>query len=98
MGKYDALFEDEDDVFAGTPQSKFWDIIQVANDELVKDQMDTLLEKFAVMETMLIKEHGEEKLNNIIKEYTFDNSEEIEFNKKSTYLEFAGEVISRLDS
>ena len=98
MGKYDALFEDEDDVFAGTPQSKFWDIIQVANDELVKDQMDTLLEKFAVMETMLTKEHGEEKLNQMVKEYTFENSEEVEFNKKSTYLEFVGEVISRLDS
>ena len=98
MGKYDALFEDEDDVFAGTPQSKFWDIIQVANDELVKDQMDILLEKFAVMETILIKEHGEEKLNKILKVYTFENSQEVEFNKKSTYLEFAGEVISRLDS
>ena len=34
----------------------------------------------------------------MIKEYTFENSEEVEFNKKSTYLEFAGEVISRLDS
>ena len=98
MGKYDALFEDEDDVFAGSPKSKFWDIVQVANDELVKDQMDTLLEKFAIMETMLIKEHGEEKLNQIIKQYAFENSEEVEFNKKSTYLEFAGEVISRLDS
>lgn len=98
MRKYDALFEDEDDVFAGTPQSKFWDIIQVASNDLVKDQMDTLLEKFAVMETILIKEHGEEKLNQILKEYTFKNSEEIEFNKKSTYLEFTGEIISRLDS
>ena len=98
MGKYDALFEDENDIFAGSPKSKFWDIIQVANDDLVKDQMDSLLEKFAVMETMLTKEHGEEKLNHIIKEYIFENSEEVEFNKKSTYLEFTGEVISRLDS
>ena len=98
MGKYDALFEDEADVFAGSPQSKFWDIVKVANDDLVKDQMDVLLEKFAVMETLLTKQHGEEKLNQIINEYTFENSEEIEFNKKSTYLEFAGEVISRLDS
>ena len=98
MSKYDALLEDEDNIFGGSPKSKFWDIIKIANDEIVKDQMDHLLEKFAVMETMLLKEHGEEKLNQIIQQYTFENSEEIEINKKSTYLEFTGEVVSRLDS
>jgi len=98
MGKYDALFEDEADIFSGTPQSKFWDIVNTANDELVKDQMDLLLEKFTVMESLLTQQHGEEKLEQIIKEYSFNNSQKVEFNKKSTYLEFTGEVISRLDS
>jgi len=98
MSKYDALFEDEDDVFLGTPQSKFWDILNTANDELVKDQMDTLIEKFTVMETLLHNQHGEESLEQIIQEYSFKNSIEIESNKKSTYMEFAGEIVSRLDS
>jgi len=98
MSKYDALFEDENDIFAGSPQSKFWDIIGIANDELVKDQMDRLLEKFTVMETLLSQQHGEEKLENIIKEYSFQNSTEVQYNKKSTYMEFTGEIVSRLDS
>ena len=98
MSKYDALFEDEDDVFLGTPQSKFWDILNTANDELVKDLMDTLIEKFTVMETLLHNQHGEESLEQIIQEYSFKNSIEIESNKKSTYMEFAGEIVSRLDS
>jgi len=98
MSKYDALLEDEDNIFGGSPKSKFWDIINIANDEIVKDQMDQLLEKFAVMETMLLKEHGEEKLNQIIQQYTFEHSKEIDNNKKSTYVEFTGEVVSRLDS
>ena len=98
MSKYDALFEDEDDVFAGTPQSKFWDIIGTANDELVKDQMDKLFEKFTVMETLLTEQHGEVTLENMLKEYSFDNSIEVQYNKKSTYMEFTGEIISRLDS
>ena len=98
MGKYEALFEDEADIFTGTPKSKFWDILNTANDDLVKDQMDILLEKFTIMETLLTKQHGEEKLDQIIKEYSFENSEEVSFNKKSTYLEFTGEIISRLDS
>lgn len=98
MSKYDALFEDDGDIFAGSPKSKFWDIINTANDDLVKDQMDLLIEKFTVMETLLTDKYGEEELNRIINEYSFKNSEEIEFNKKSTYVEFAGEIISRLDS
>ena len=98
MSKYDTLFEDEDDVFLGSPQSKFWDILNTANDELVKDQMDLLFEKFTIMETLLTDMHGEEKLEQIIKEHSFENSVEVEFNKKSTYMEFTGEIISRLDS
>jgi len=98
MSKYNALFEDEDDIFAGTPQSKFWDILNTANDEVVKNQMDILFEKFTIMETLLTQQHGEEKLEQILKEYIFTNSTEVEFNKKSTYVEFTGEVISRLDS
>jgi len=98
MSKYNALFEDEDDIFIGTPQSKFWDILNTANDEIVKNQMDMLFEKFTIMETLLTQQHGEEKLEQILQEYNFANSTEVEFNKKSTYVEFTGEVISRLDS
>jgi len=98
MSKYNALFEDEDDIFIGTPQSKFWDILNTANDEIVKNQMDMLFEKFTIMETLLTQQHGEEKLEQILQEYNFTNSTEVEFNKKSTYVEFTGEVISRLDS
>ncbi len=99
MGKYDALFEDELDVFAGSPKSKFWDIVQTANEQIVKDQMDRLLERFTVMEMLLQQQLGEEKdLEKMIDNYSFENSIEVESNKKSTYIEFTGEVISRLDS
>jgi hypothetical protein len=98
MSKYTALLEDENDIFGGSPQSKFWDTINTANDELVKEQMDILLEKFTIMETLLTNIHGEEKLDEVIKEYSFKNSVDVELNKKSTYMEFTGEIISRLDS
>jgi len=98
MAKYDALFEDESNIFGGSPKSKFWDILNQASDDLVKDQMDQFFEKFTVMETMLIKEYGEDGLDRAIKEYAFENSSQIEYNKKSTYLELTGEIVCRLDS
>ena len=98
MNKYEALFEDEDNVFGGSPQSKFWDIINQASDDLVKHEIDKFFERFTVMEMHLTKEHGEEGLNKLIADYTFANGAEVEYNKKSTYVELTGEVVCRLDS
>ena len=96
--KYEALFEDEGNIFGGSPQSKFWDIINTASNDVVKDQMDKFFEQYTVMEMLLTKEHGEDGLKRVIQDFTFQNSEEVEFNKKSTYIEVTGEVVCRLDS
>jgi len=98
MGKYDALFEDEDNIFTGTPKSKFWDIANQASDDLVKDQFDSFIEKYTVMENMLCELHGEEKLEEMIKQYAFENSMQLEEDKKSTYVSLTGEIVCRLDS
>jgi len=97
MDKYEALFEDEDNIFGGSPKSKFWDIVNSASDELVKDQFDIFMEKFAAMETMLIKEHGEEAIEELINKFIFENSAEVEHYKKNAYLELTGQVVTRLD-
>lgn len=94
--KYEALFEDEDDIFGGTPKSKFWDIANQANDDLVEDVFDSLFEKMAVMEYFL-EQNGIE-VDNQIKRFVLENSEMIETKKKSLYLEYTGEIVCRLDS
>lgn len=96
--KYEALFEDEDNIFGGTPQSKLWDIMNTASDDLVKDQFDQFVEKFAVMEKLLEKHYEEEELQNIIKTYPIENGMELENHKKSLYVELTGDIVCRLDS
>ena len=98
MSKYDALFEDEENIFGGTPRSKFWDIANTASDDLVKDQFDTFIEKYTIMENMLCEIHGEEKLEQLIKSYALENSLSLEQDKKSTYVALTGEIVTRLDS
>jgi len=95
---YEALFEDEDNIFGGSPKSKFWDIANTASDDLVKDQVDQFVERFTVMEMLLTKEYGEDGLNKLIENFSFENSSEVEYNKKSTYVELTGEIVCRLDS
>lgn len=94
--KYEALFEDEDDIFGGTPSSKFWAIANQASDDLVKDVFDSLFEKMAVME-YLLDEQGIE-VDGRIRQLALEHSAFIEQKKKSLYVEYTGEIVCRLDS
>ena len=96
MGKFDALFEDEDDIFAGTPQSRYWDISRQLSQDLVKDEFDGVVERLAVMEAMLSESHEYEDLDRTIKSYALSNMAQVEELKKSVYMELAGQLIYRV--
>ena len=98
MSKYEALFEDETNIFGGTPESKYHDIANQASDEVVKHEFNKIVEKFAVMEALLTKIHGDDELEKIISNYAFENSMDIETKKKSLFIEFTGNIVMRLDS
>ena len=93
------FLEDEDDIFTGSPKSKYFDISKQANDEIVEDEFDKLLEKFAVMEILLSKNKDEDfDINKMIKQYAFENADEIMEMKKGLYIELTGDIVCRLDS
>ncbi len=98
MGKYEALFEDEENIFGGTPRSKYHDIASQANEEIVEDEFDKIVQKFAIMEAMLGEKYDHDELNRMIAQYGFDNSMEVENMKKGLYIEFTGNIVMRLDS
>ena len=56
MANYEALFEDEDNIFGGTPQSKYHDIANQANNEIVEDELEKIIERYAYMEILLSKD------------------------------------------
>lgn len=98
MANYEALFEDEDNIFGGTPESKYHDIANQANDEIVKDEFNKIVHKFAIMEAMLREKYDHEELDRMITQYGFENSSEVENMKKGLYVEFTGNIVMRLDS
>ncbi len=91
--------EDEDDMFVGSPKSKYFDIARQANDEIVEDETDNMIEKLAVMEILLSKGKDMDfDINSVIKQYLLENSEEVDEMKKGLYIEFTGDIVCRLDS
>ena len=93
-GKYAALFEDADDVFLGSPRSKFLDIVYTANRNLVEEQLDKMVAKMAQMEILLEDKMGDYWDRELVTS-TFERSEEIEQKIKSLYIEFTGEIVTR---
>ncbi|RBQ28207.1 DUF2018 family protein [Aliarcobacter vitoriensis] len=95
----DWFTEDEDDIFMGSPKSKFFDVTREASKDIVEDEIDKIIEKLAVLELMKIDEKGDEfNINEHIKKYILENEERVNGMKKGLYIEFTGEIISRLDS
>ncbi|MBL3520529.1 DUF2018 family protein [Aliarcobacter lanthieri] len=95
----DWFTEDEDDIFMGSPKSKFFDVTREASKDIVEDEIDKIIEKLAVLELMTIDEKGDEfNINEHIKKYILENEERVNGMKKGLYIEFTGEIICRLDS
>ena len=95
----DWFTEDEDDIFMGSPKSKFFDVSRQASKDIVEEEIDKIVEKLAVLE-MIISEGKDENfdINQYIRDYTFANMDDVNGMKKGLYVEFTGEIISRLDS
>ncbi len=97
MSNYHVFDEDEDDIFSGSPKSKFFDVFRNASSLIVQEEMDKIIEKLAICEYILSKDYNID-IDEDLKKYKLENIEEIEELKKSLYLEYTGEIIQRLDA
>lgn len=89
------LFDDEDDIFQGSPRSKFMDIVYAANRDLVQNELERLMERMAVMEMLLQDQHGEDHIDTVIHEATFSRADEVVDMTKNLYIISVGNVLSR---
>jgi len=87
---------DEDDVFVGSPRSKFYDIIHTANKNLVADEIDMLIERYLVLEIMAEQKGVDvDNIHNIAKSYCVSNASEVESRKMSLYMDLTANIVTR---
>ena len=91
--KYSALFEDEDDIFLGSPQSKFNDIMFNANRNIAINELNAMVEKIAVLEMLLADQYDSEELEKKVKTMALVDSEIVEAKAKSIYIEITGNIL-----
>lgn len=89
------LFEDEDDIFQGSPKSKFLDIVFNANSDLVHNELARIMERMAAMELMLQEQHGEDEMEEVIRKFEFERSGDVDMMAKNLYIISVGNILTR---
>ncbi|MEJ2469386.1 MAG: DUF2018 family protein, partial [Campylobacterales bacterium] len=92
---YEALFEDEGDIFGGSPRSKFMDVIFNANRSVAEGELQNLIERLAAMEKLLSETMDDETLERRIKQLQFEEADAVNEIAKELYIESMGNVLSQ---
>ena len=92
--KYSALFEDEDDVFLGSPVSKLMDIVFTANNDVVRFDLESFIRHRAALE-MVLNEHLGDDFHDHVKRHIVENRDAVETKMKSLCIELMGEIVSK---
>jgi hypothetical protein len=96
LSKYAALLEDEEDILGGSPKSKFWEMLITPHEDTSKAVLDEIVTNYACMEHIIKQTIDEEVINEHLKNYYEDNKDEIEYLKKSLYMEFVGKIVWKM--
>jgi len=88
------IFEDEDDIFMGSPESKLMDIMFNANNDVVRFDLTNFIRKRAAME-MVLNEHFGDDYDDKIKLFMVESRDEVENKMKSLCIELMGEIVSK---
>jgi hypothetical protein len=92
------MFLEDDDLFGGTPEKKYFDIMFNANRNLVEYYMKTNLEKIAVMEKMLEKHvdlADDEDIDLYVRRYAVNNQEEVDALVTNLYIVDMGNILTQ---
>lgn len=89
------LYEDEDDVFMGSPKSKLMDIIFNANNDVVRFQLENFINRFAAMELLMAKKIGEDIDERELRDFMLMKADDVENHAKGLCLELMGNIVSQ---
>ena len=89
-------FNEDDDLFGGTPEKKYFDIIFNANRNLVEYSLTENLKRMSILETLL-EERLEEgtDIDQMITAYFLNNQTKVEDDLKNAYIHGMGDILTK---
>ncbi len=89
-------FNEDDDLFGGTPEKKYFDIIFNANRGLVEDALTKNLQRMMILESLLEERLQEdEDLEKMVLSYRMNNQDRVEDDLKNAYIAGMGDILTQ---
>ncbi len=91
----DWFSEDEDDIFMGSPKSKFFDILFHANQDLVKTKLLQIVDRYSAMEILLEKQFGADALEGLIHTVLMDDTDALVEHNNDLFISTMGDILTQ---
>lgn len=91
------LYEDEDDIFVGSPRSKFFDVVFNASRGVVENTLEECIERQVALET-LFQRHCEEKgldMDNEIRRFCVEEGDALYDGKVDFFIATTGDIVTQ---
>ncbi len=86
----------DDDIFGGTPRSKYFDVIFNANRNLVEEALSSNLKRIAVLEKLLEERLGDdEDIESLVQNYLIQHMDEVEHMLNDAYINGMGDILTQ---
>lgn len=90
------MWLEDDDIFGGKPEDKFFDVVYNANRNLVQNELADAVSKSAAMELLLEEMLGEEKdIEAILANYHANNTDKVNSRMNDLYIQMMGNILSQ---
>ena len=91
-------FHEDDEMFGGTAEKKYFDIIFNANRSVVENELTNNLKRMNVLENLISErlEEGED-LEQLINSYMANHIEETESELKNAYIAGMGDILTQAE-
>jgi hypothetical protein len=91
-------FHEDDDLFGGTAEKKYFDIIFNANRSVVENALSDNLRKMSAMEALLEEHLGEDMdIEQLVRNYIATNIDKIESDLKNAYIVGMGDILTQAE-
>jgi len=91
-------FHEDDDLFGGTAEKKYFDIIFNANRSVVQNELTNNLKRMNVLENLLHERLQEgEDLEQLVKSYMANHIDETENELKNAYIAGMGDILTQAE-
>ncbi len=90
------MWLEDEDIFGGKPEDKFFDIVYNANKNLVKNELANNITRTAAMELMIEEMIGkDEDSDTVLANYIFNNQDKVNERANNLYIELTGNILTQ---